>query len=171
MPRDQFDDPETDGRYVQVNWRRAARPEDPDDPDADGGSPGHLQISTHDERADARVLELLREADQLVAVLTSAVLSGEQDSPQMAEARTAWRTKVDTFRAELTGTYVSLDRDTSAKVIKSLHRGRNLAWPPRIRVADALGGARIPRAGEIVVGTPELPLPGATGYPLGPELS
>jgi hypothetical protein len=167
MPRERFDDPNTPGLYVQVNWRRAARPEDPDDPDGEGGAPGRLQISTHDERADARVLELLAEASRVVAAHTSALRSGEQDSDTMAAMREQWWARVERFRAELTGTYVDLQPYTARGLIKSLHRGRNLAFPPRVTslVSEALSDVHIPRAGETPAdGT--LPTPGSTGYRL-----
>jgi hypothetical protein len=93
--------------------------------------------------------------------------SGEQDSDTMLQAREAWWSKVNKFRAELTGTYVTLGPDTTRRLIKSLHRNRNKAYPPganRIpEVIDATPG--IPRAGESPPAG-ALPAPGATGYPL-----
>lgn len=158
MPRDRFDDPDTPGLYAQVNCRR--------DNDDGRGVPGHLQISTHDERADARVLELLDEAREVINMLASALSSGERDSQTMIDARHEWRVRVDNFRAELTGTYVTLHSETTRKLIKALHRGENLARPPgAARLPGALDGVRIPRAGETPVAG-QLPAPGASGYPL-----
>lgn len=163
MPRDRIDDPDTPGLYVQVNCRRANDAEG-------GGSPGHLQISTHDERADLRALQLLEEADRLVAMLVSAVHSGEPDSQTMIDAREEWRAKwfptvPGNVRSELTGTYVTLDPETSLRLVKLIHRGRNLAHPPGSpKVPGLLDGVRIPRAGE--VRNEALDPPGATGYPL-----
>jgi hypothetical protein len=164
MPRDRFDDPDTPGLFVQVNCRRAADPEG-------GGTPGHLQISTHDERADARVRELLDEAGQLINMLTSAVRSGEQDSQTMIDARSTWRTKVDTFRAELTGTYVTLVPDTVRPLIKQLHRGWNLAYPGGAeRVPGVLDGIELPHVSDAVrqASEPQPGVVGATGYKLPP---
>lgn len=158
MPRDRIDDPDTPGLYVQVNCRRANDAEG-------GGSPGHLQISTHDERADARVVELLGEAS---ALLHSG---GDDTTAEEGELRrwliAEWTWKLDNFRAELTGTYVTLTPDTSLQLVKLTHRGRNLAYPPGSpRVPGALDGVRIPRAGE--TSPQSLNPPGATGYRLPP---
>jgi hypothetical protein len=158
MPRDRFDDPDTSGLFVQVNCRR--------DNDDGRGTPGHLQISTHDERADARISELLADGATIMAALYSAVRSGEPMIPDLEWLHGEWSWKVRTFRTELTGTYVTLDGETGRKLIKALHRGENLARPPgEARLPGALDGVRIPRAGESPAAG-QLPAPGATGYPL-----
>ena len=159
MPRERFDDLDTPGLYAQVNWRK---------PDDDGtGNPGYLQLSTHDERIEARARELLDEAKQLVAMHTSAVRSGESDSDEMLKARESWWGKLSSFQGELTATYVTLTPDTAGKMIKSLHKGRNQAWPPgQPKLPGALDGVEIPRAGEAPPRGTELPAPGATGYPM-----
>jgi hypothetical protein len=166
MPRDRIDDPDTPGLYVQVNCRPAESGPG-GELEAGGGDPGHLQISIHDERRDARVLELLADASRIMAALDETAELEEQQSRDLAWLRAEWSQKCDTFRAELTATYVTLRPDTSRTLIRLLHRGRNKAYPPganRIpEVIDATPG--IPRAGESPpAGT--LPAPGASGYPL-----
>lgn len=162
MPRDRIDDPDTPGLYVQVNCRRHN--------DAEGGGPGHLQISTHDERADLRACQLLEEANRLIGEILPAVPSKSEWRQKLAEEVEAWRAKwlptvPGNARSELTGTYVTLGPDTSLQLVKLIHRGRNLAYPPGSpKVPGLLDGVRIPRAGE--VRNEALDPPGATGYPL-----
>lgn len=156
MPRDRFDDPDTPGLYAQVNCRR--------DNDDGRGVPGHLQISTHDERSDARVLELLDRASDLLYAGGDNTTAEEGELLRWLRARWTW--EVANFRAELTGTYVTLHSETTRKLIKALHRGENLARPPgAARLPGALDGVRIPRAGETPAAG-QLPAPGASGYPL-----
>ena len=160
MPREKIPDPFTDGLYVMVNWRRAG--EDPPDP--------YVQVSTHDERADARVRELLDSGARLVAALTSAVRSGETMSNDLEWVRAEWFWKLDTFRAELTGSFVTLTPGTAAHFNRTLHRARAQAWPPESLVSGALDQApSIPAAPTSaaehgVTGPAPMPPPGATGY-------
>lgn len=172
MPRERFDDATTDGLYVQLNWRRAV-PADagPDDPDYEGGSPGHLQISTHDERADARVRELVNSAAELIGALTSAVLSGERMSDELEGMRRAWVDALTRYRPELTGSYTSLDRSTALSLVRNLHRSIRQVWPPTERVSTVMDGVPLfaSTLGAIPANPPQEPPPdppGATGYRL-----
>lgn len=156
MPRDRYDDPETDGLFVQVNCRR--------DNDDGLGSPGHVQISTHDGQPFGRVVELIGTAGQLIGALLSAAKCAEQPSRDLEWLVGEWAWKVQTYNQELTGTYVTLTPETNKALIKTLHRFGNLAWPPVEQVTGALDGVTIPRAGE--QSPPgSLPPPGATGWP------
>jgi hypothetical protein len=150
MPRERIDDPDTEGLYVQVNWRAHD--------DDDTHDPGHVQISIHDERQDARVFELLDEAHDLIGMLTSVIRSGEADSETTQEARQKWRAKLDEFRAELTGTYVTLTPETIKPLLRTIHKAERQAWP---RAVDPGSAAEL-----AITGPPSLPVPGASGYPL-----
>lgn len=161
MPRNRFDDPDTPGLYAQLNWRRH-------DEIPDSTAPGHIQISTHDEQADARVAELLDGAGRLVAMLVSAVRSGESMTRDDEWLVAEWKWKATTFRSELTGTYVTLNPDTQRGMIRTLHRAGNQVWPPRERTPGILDGVSIPRAAELAHEAVDLPAPGATGYKLPP---
>jgi hypothetical protein len=168
MPRNRYDDPDTPGLYVQVSCRRA---NDPNEPAETASSPGHLQISTHDERADARAAELLGEARGLIAALVSTIKSGEAYSDELDKMRGDWMAKAVDFRAELTGTYVTLTRQTAKGVIRALHRGANLAWPPEELVTGALDDVPYvqdpaPAETEQRTDRPGIVSPGATGYRL-----
>lgn len=155
MPREKIPDHDTPGLYVQVNWSRL-------DEDEPATPPGHVQISTHDERTDARVFELLESARLIIT------RGGDIPSEHVTWLVAEWQWRLDNFRAELTGSYVTLHPDTQRHLIRTLHRAGNQAWPEP-HVTGVLDGVRIPRAGEQVA-PGELPPPGATGYPVARPL-
>jgi hypothetical protein len=155
MPREKINDPDTEGLYVQVNWR--AHNEIPD-----STAPGHVQISTHDERQDARVIELLEAAGSLLAGYGEEMTGRER--PGWSEWRAKFFGDITEFRAELTGTYVTLTPETIGPLLRTIHKARRQVWPPEAATGSTTELARqgppvIPREGE-------LPAPGATGYPV-----
>jgi hypothetical protein len=123
MPRDRFDDPDTPGLYVQVNTRRPDG--DPQAPDTEG----HCQISTHDEQGATTAAGLLGWALGIISNVDAPESGWPSQPPEWREAARAWLDKVASHAPELTGTYITLTPDTARKLIKSLHRGINLAWP------------------------------------------
>jgi len=128
MPREKIEDPGTPGLFVQVNWRRH-------DEVSGFDAPGHVQISTHNERQDVEVARLLDEAGTLLSFLTSVIASGEQLSERDHERLQAWRDRRVQYAPELTGTYITLTPETIRKLVRLLHRGRGQGYghgrPPR----------------------------------------
>jgi hypothetical protein len=156
MPRERFDDQATEGLSVQVSWRK---------PDDDGtGNPGYVQISTHDEQHDARVVELLDAGRKIMAALVDTADLEEQPSRDLAwlYAEWCWKISPGGYRAELTGSYVTLDARARRELLKTLHKADRQAEPGQnqIDVRDPLGGVVSTGQGGFAL------LPGATGYPL-----
>jgi hypothetical protein len=119
MPRQRIQDPTTPGLYTQVSWRRH-------DEIDDFEAPGHVQVSTINERADTEIARLLDEA--------YALLSQNDEAIDM-DRWMAWIDRQARFRDELTGWYASHDPETITELIKVLHKAKRQAFPsvpPRI---------------------------------------
>jgi hypothetical protein len=120
MPRKTIYDTQTEGLCVRVNWRRH------DDPESSPGDPGYVQISTHNEREDALALELLEQAAWLMAA--GGEDTSAEDGEKICETRREWQARLEKFRSELTGTYVTLEPATMRSLLRTLHKSNMQAW-------------------------------------------
>lgn len=194
MPREKIPDPTTPGRWLEVNWRRGSDT-DPDEPryvqlatrdeghlndkgeiqawtaaeligwaialissvDAEWSPPDNL---TNGERAAIELAARAEDAD------LSSIDLGTQQSEEWREAAHQFLLRAASRRTteELMGVFAQLGPVGLKQTIRTLHKARGQAYGfdtdhgSAAELAES-GPPSIPRAGE-------LPVPGATGYPI-----